>query len=49
MQRQDLLAAAEAHARTLSTLRYRLEAVLASRIWRWSAPIRVIFDALSRG
>lgn len=42
--RQEVAARGE----RLAELQYRLEAVLASRIWRWSASLRASLDALFR-
>ncbi len=46
--RQELAATAEAGQRRLASVQYRLEAVLNSRVWRWTAPVRALIDALSR-
>ncbi len=41
-------AALQAHELQLAALRHRLDSVLKSRIWRWSAPLRTLLDELAR-
>jgi hypothetical protein len=48
MLRQELAAMATASERRAGVLQHRLDAMLASRIWRWSAPLRALLDTLSR-
>jgi Glycosyl transferase family 2 len=47
--RAELFSARETAERRLSLLQHRLDAVLGSRIWRWTAPLRAILDAVFRG
>lgn len=46
MVRHEQAVAAEASAGRLAALQYRLDAVLASRAWRWTAPVRALLDLL---
>jgi predicted nucleic acid-binding Zn-ribbon protein len=49
MLRQEHVAAAAAAETRRAALQYRLDSVLASRIWRWMAPVRALLDALGGG
>jgi hypothetical protein len=48
-QREEMLAAREAAERRLAVLQHRLDSVLGSRIWSWTAPLRALLDTLFRG
>jgi hypothetical protein len=45
----ELTSAAQAHERRQAALQYRLETLLRSKVWRWSAPVRALLDGLRRG
>lgn len=49
MLRQEHAVATETSARRLGALQYRLDSVLTSRVWRWTAPVRAFIDALGGG
>jgi len=47
--REELLSTRETSERRLSLVQHRLDAVIRSRIWRWTAPVRALLDAVFRG
>jgi hypothetical protein len=44
--REEMLAAREASERRLGLVQHRLDSVLGSRIWKWTAPLRTLLDTL---
>jgi Glycosyl transferase family 2 len=46
--REELTSTRETAERRMSLLQHRLDAVLGSRIWRWTAPVRALLDAVFR-
>lgn len=47
--REELFSTRETCERRLSLVQHRLDAVLGSRVWRWSAPVRALLDGVFRG